>query len=108
MRLWVERAKTTRFITMPLISTWGAMYHFILSVSPIHRFLFLETHPDIVDWEERKTQQAIAHYRPCESQIAPFSKLLFRAPGNPGDVRLDNVIDPVLSDKHWLNPCKPV
>jgi hypothetical protein len=21
-------------------------------------------------------------------------------PGNPGDVRLDNVIDPVLSDEH--------
>ena len=35
-------------------------------------------------------------------------KLLFRAPGNPGDVRLDNVIDPVLSDEHWLNPCTPV
>ncbi len=28
----------------------------------------------------------------------------FRAPGNPGEVRLDNVIDPVLSDEHWLNP----
>lgn len=36
IRLWVERAKVMRFITMSLISTRGAMYHFVLSLSPIH------------------------------------------------------------------------
>ena len=28
--------------------------------------------------------------------------------GFPGNVCLDNVIDPVLSDEHWFNPRTPV
>ena len=52
-----------------------------------HRFpLSLDPSPDDGDWEERKAPQGEPAQRLCQ-------KLLFRAPGNPGDVRLDNVID---------------
>ncbi len=57
----------------------------------------------------RLSDSCIRSHLPVEaSGYGNNIKLLFRAPGNPGDVRLDNVIDPVhTDDEYWLNPRRP-